>query len=186
MNFNFDLAPGKTDGVNIGSADFFAVVFCPGDLEIKLPGGTFTLFGQGDSYTMPPGEFFTRLEVKNPSIVNTTRVVIYAGLGRYEQRRQSVIEPATEFSGSPTTSLAGGSGIAFDGITTGNRIRRKSINVSNLDPAAPLQLRDINGTVALIVPAGHSITLPVSQYIELYNPGGSAVSFAFNEIWWTL
>lgn len=186
MNYTLFLGPGKIEPVNCGGADFFAVVMSAGDLEIKMPGGEFTLFGQGDSYTLPPGEKFTRLEVRNPSASNSAKVILYAGLGRYEQRRQSVIEPDTEFISDPGTSLAAHTGVVFDGIVTGQRIRRKSIEISNLDAALSLQMRDQNANVGLTISAGHSITLPISKYVELYNPNGSAVSYAFSEIWWTL
>jgi hypothetical protein len=186
MNFKFSLTPGQTKGINLGEGDFFAVVLCPGDLEIKVPGGEFALFGQGDSYTLPPGQSFTRLEVRNPSASNGVQVLLFAGFGRYEQRRQSVIEPDTEFSSSATTSLAGHATLDFDGFPSGDRIRRKQIQISNLDASLPLQLIDQNGNVGLSIPGGHSITLPISKFVQLYNPNGSAVSFAFSEIWWTL
>lgn len=184
MNYVLTLPPGKTEAIN-ADGDFFRIVSAALDVEVRImPGNTRALYGQGDAETMPPGETFRRLEVRNPSAVSTLIVTVYAGFGRYAQQRQAVMEPRTEFDAWSGTQLAATSGETFAGVPAGTRLRRKAIQVTNEDASLLLQVRDEAGHVGLSIKGGDSITLPISEGVEIYNPNGSAVACRISEIWW--
>lgn len=183
------LPPGKNDAFYCPDSDYFAVVFSPGTILVKIQGGDdgFTEFEQGDSFAMPAGQTFSRLEVTNPSATATLIVDIYAGTGRYYQNRQAVIEPDTVLVGQPATSLAPLGFVILTGDTTGNQIRRKSFQVSNNDANLSLVVLDQAGNQCLTIRAGHSITLPVSKYAKILNPDGSAtIACNISEIFWVV
>jgi hypothetical protein len=183
------LPPGKTDAFSAPGSDYFAIIFSPGTILIKVQGGDdgFTEFEQGDAYTMPKGQTFDRLEVTNPSITATVTVDIYAGTGRYYQNRQSVIEPDTVLLGQPIASLGPAAFVELNGDTIGSQIRRKSFQVSNNDANLSLVVLDEDGNECLTIRAGHSITLPVSKYVKILNPDGAAtVACNISEIFWVV
>lgn len=181
------IPPGGIEAVNIEGSNFH-IVFSPVDIAIKWPGGEFVTYPQGSGVdNLPAGQTFKRLEVRNPSLGEIT-VVLYVGGPLYRDNRSALIEPRTEVSAqTPAASIIpNAAGVVLDGIPTGLRIRRKSIQVSNLDPALNLQIRDAAGNVALTVFAQTSITLPISEYVQVYNASGGAIASSISEIWWTL
>lgn len=188
MNYDNTIAPGQTWAFNC-KGDYFAVVFAPVDLIIRTfgskAGGDPDLYSQGDSMELPPGDSFTRVEVKNPSATATATVLIYAGFGRYVQRRQAVVEPPTEFVGWAPGTLAATTGVTFTGLPAGNLFRRKCIQISNEDPNLDIYIRDSSNRVGLTVYARTSVTLPISQSVNVYNFNGVAVSVRISEIWWS-
>ena len=183
MNFDLTLAPGETKSINT-QGNYFAVVFAPVDLMIRISGSEAALYSQGDSLELPAGQTFSRLEVRNPSATASVVVLIYAGVGRYVQRRQAVMEPPTEFNAWVGTQLNASDGQTFSGVPTGRRMRRKCIQVTNGDATLRLQLRDAAGNVGLEIFPETSITLPISETVEVFNPNGAAVACRVSEIWW--
>lgn len=174
------IAPINAEGEN------FHVVFSPVDLAIKFPGGEFVLHPQGSGVdNLPGGQTFKRLEVRNPSLGEITAVV-YIGGPLYRDNRSAIIEPKTEFAAQASATLAAATGVTLSGLPTGFRIRRKSIQVTNLDPNLTLQVRDSAGQVGLTVFASTSIILPISEAVEIYNANGAAQALNISEIWWTL
>lgn len=180
-----DIAAGAIASIN-GEGSNFHVVFAPVDIQIKTPGGEFVTYPQGagvDNFANLGT--FKRLEVRNPSTGSIT-VVIYTGGPLYRDNRSALIEPKTEIAGWASNSIAATTGQVFAGVPSGYRMRRKCINVTNLDPALNLQVKDSAGNIALTVFAQTSITLPISETVTVHNANGSAVACSISEIWWTL
>jgi hypothetical protein len=176
---------GRVESINAEGRNFY-VVYSPVDLEIKWNGAEFAIYGQGAGIEdMPDGQTFKRLEVKNPSAADII-VKIYIGGPLYRDSRFAVIEPQTLADGWNGTQLAATTGVTFDGIPSGIRVRRKCIQVTNLDANLLLQLRDDAGHVVLSVFPETSITLPISGPVEVYNQNGSPVACNISEIWWAV
>jgi hypothetical protein len=185
-NFStIEIPPGKVVAINAEGRNFH-VVFAPVDIQIKWPGGEFVTYQQGSGVdNLPDGETFKRLEVRNPTL-GTILVQIWIGGPLYRDSRANSIEPRTEFAASAVASIAGGASVDLDGIPTGLRIRRKAVQVTNLDPNLNFQLRDAAGNVGLTVFAQTSITLPISEFVRIHNPNGAPQAISISEIWWTL
>lgn len=176
---------GRVESINAEGRNFY-VVYSPVDLEIKWNGAEFAIYGQGAGIEdMPDGQTFKRLEVRNPSAADII-VKIYIGGPLYRDSRFAVIEPQTLADGWSGTQLAATTGVIFDGIPAGIRVRRKCLQVTNLDANLLLQLRDADGHVVLSVFPETSITLPISGPVEVYNQNGSPVACNISEIWWAV
>lgn len=185
MNVKIDIAPGAVQPVNIKGRNFY-VVFAPVDIEIKRPGSEWATYPQGTGLdTQADGTEFERLEVRNPS-AGTITVVLWIGGPLFRDSRSAIIEPRTEIAAWSSNQLAATTGSTLNGVPTGRRIRRKCIQVTNLDANLNLQIRDAAGHVGLTIFPSTSITLPISESVEVYNPNGSPVSCSISEIWWTL
>lgn len=177
------IAAGGIQPINAEGRNFW-VIRSAVDLQIRTGGGEFALYGQGTGLdTLPESEMFRRLEIRNPSIGEIT-VEIYIGGPLYRDSRSSVMEPRTEFDGQAANSINAATGLTLPGVPSGSRIRRKSIQVTNLDPNSNLQIRDSAAHVGVTVFANTSITLPVSESVEIFNPNGAAVALSVSEIWW--
>ncbi|HYC70009.1 MAG TPA: hypothetical protein VEB66_02310 [Opitutaceae bacterium] len=169
-----------------GEGRNFWVVFCPVEIEIRVPGGEFETYSQGTGLNdLPDGGKFARLDVRNPSAGEVT-VVLYVGGPLYRDARSALIEPKTVGVAHATISLNATSGVTLTGVPTGLRIRRKSVQLTNLDAVLNLQIRDAGGGVLATVFPEQTYTLPISEQVECYNPNGSAVACNISEIWWTL
>lgn len=174
---------GKIEPINAEGRNFH-VIFAPTDIEIKIPGGEFGIYQQGSGLNdLPDGRTFRRLEIKNPT-TSDIRVLIYIGGPQYRDSRAAVIEPKTAARGWAPASLAATTGATFTGVPAGRQIRRKSIQVTNLDPTLTLQVRDTSGNVILTVFAETSIILPISEPVEIYNQNPAAVACNISEIFW--
>jgi len=184
LNYNIlKLAPGQIDAINAEGSNFH-VVFAPVDVEIMWPGGVFATFPQGTGVDeFPNGGKFNRLHVKNPSLGDIF-VVIWVGGPKFKDNRSAIIEPKTRGKGWNGSTLAATTAQAFNGIPTGNQIRRKAIQVTNLDANLKLQVRDTSGYIILTVFPETSITLPISEACDVYNPNGAGVALNISEIWW--
>ncbi len=177
------IAAGAVQPINVEGRNFH-VVFAPVDLEIKRAGGEFGIYPQGTgSEDMPNGETFRRLEVKNTSLGDIF-VTIYIGGPQYRDSRSAIIEPKTRGVAHATVSLATVTGVTLTGIPSGNQVRRKAVTVTNLDPTLSLQIRDSAAGVLLTVFPETSITLPISEGVQIYNANGAAVALNISEIWW--
>ena len=183
MNYTLQLGPGESKPIN-AQGNFFAIVLAPSDVMVRTPGSEEVLYAQGDSYTLPPGEDFRRLEVRNPTASDAV-VVVYAGTGRYEQRRQAVVEPRTVVQGHAGAVLAAGASVTLPGAISGRLIRRKAVTVSNEDPNLNLELQDAAGVPFATVFAGFPTIYPISEPVILKNNNPTPVSYKAGEIFWT-
>lgn len=180
------IAAGKTEPVNAEGVNFH-IVFAPVPIEVRWDnGGEFGIYEQGAGIKdIPAGGTFRRLEVRNPSLGEIT-VIVYVGGPAYSDSRHAIIEPRTEYAAWSGTQLNATTGQTFSGVPTGLRIRRKAIQITNLDATLNLQVRDTAGNVGLIVFPETSITLPISEAVEIYNANGAAVACHVSEIFWAL
>ncbi len=180
-----EITTGAIQPIEASGTNFF-VVFSPVTLQIKMPGQAFGLYEQGGGIqNLPNGETFNRLEVRNTSL-GTILVTIYVGGPLYVDSRHSIIEPDTIAIGRNVNTIAAATDLTFDGIPAGNLIRRKCIQVSNLDANLLLVIKDDSGNVVLSVFPRTSITLPISKSCKIGNANGSIVACNISEIWWTL
>lgn len=180
-----ELPAGKVSAINARGTNFH-VVFASADVQIKWPGGEFGVYEQGAGIDLlPAGQAFERLEIRNPTLGNLL-VTIYIGGPLYRDSRASIIEPKTRSIGWSGTQIDATDGEDFAGVPSGLMIRRKAFQVTNLDPSANLQIRDPDGNVILTVFPLTSITLPISEAVEVYNATGAPIACNVSEIWWTL
>ena len=182
MNFTLNIPAGKTAPLNCGESDFFAVVLAGVDLQINVPGSEPALYAQGDSYEMPPGQVFRRLEIRNPSLADTV-VIIFAGLGRYRQQRQALLDAPSRMEQVASAIPAGGE-LILSGVASGDRIRRRSVVVSNPDTALDVLMCDDSGAPVNVVFPRSSAILQTSQPMRVKNPHGAAVAVYVSECWW--
>lgn len=174
------IAPINAEGTN------FHVVFSPVDLYIKLPEGPFGVYQQGGGIdNLPGGDTFKRLEVRNPSLGAIT-VVIYVGGPLYRDSRSNIIEPDTLGIGQDLSAIPATSELVLSGTPSGSLIRRKSIQVSNLDANLLLSIADASDFTILWVFPKTSIILPISKPVKIVNENGSSLAASVSEIWWTL
>lgn len=179
------IAAGAVEPI-VAQGTNFHVVFSPVDLYIKRAGGEFGVYQQGGGIeNLPGGDTFNRLEVRNPSL-GTVVVTIYVGGPLYRDSRHAVIEPDTIGIGQDLAAIPASSELDLSGIPSGSRVRRKSIQVSNLDANLLLSIRDIDDFVILWIFPRTSITLPISKPVKIVNENGSDLAASVSEIWWTL
>jgi len=179
------IGPGAKDFIN-QEGDFFAVLNSPVPLEIRWPGCEAAIYAQGDSVDMQSGERFSRLEIRNPTLAAVT-VTIFTGGARYRSARQTMLEQPSALKGwqsVPTSSIPAATGIGFDGTPPADGIQRKALMVSNLDPNNVIQIKDANGNLCLVVFANTSVTIPTSDFVQVFNPTGAAISVAISELFY--
>lgn len=191
MNFHCTLAPGASKGIDV-VGDFFSVAFANADVMIRLnltngENREEAIFSQGDSVELKTGKF-RRLQVRNPSVTATVQVIIYAGEDRYEQRRQSTMETPTEILSAPLAlnQIPAGGSVTLSGIASGNRIRRKSVVVSNMDPVNELLIRDVAGNAGAAAFARQSTMLPISGEVIIANITAAPIVCYISEIWYVV
>lgn len=185
-SFHVETIPAQGIRVIESPGDTFFVVQSAVVLQIRWFGVDFAEYAQGQGEDLKPaGASFKRLEIRNPT-ATPQNVVIYAGFSRFLDQRFAVIEPKTVFAPWTGTQLAATTGQAFSGVASGRQIRRKSIQVTNLDANLRLQLRDAAGNVGLSIFPETSITLPISEFVEVYNQNGTPLACNISEIWWSV
>jgi hypothetical protein len=182
------LEPSKPANVETSDADFYRFLSIPQGVEISVNDGPDVPLFLIPSYERKANESpIVRIRLTN----KTTQTIVYrliAGLGRIPPSFENEIkEPRTEAVGWSDTSLAAGADQDFVPLLSGMRTRRKHIIISNLDPSANLFLRDkttpIPGNIA-VIGGGEKMQFSISETVNLYNPGGAAVSCAVGEVYW--
>ena len=166
------------------SGRFLRVIESPVPVEIRLDDQPGSDFGAGTGLQFPEGEGFQRVEITNSASFDIV-VVLWLGFVDYVDNRQALIEPETEFASNAATQIAAGATLALPPALTGLRMRRKAVNVSNMDAALLLELLDPAGVRGMSIPGGYTVTLPVSREVRVRNPNGAPVAVAISEIYWT-
>jgi len=203
------IPPGKVDTLEV-EANFFYVLDSQAPLQILYDDSPFIDHDIGTGLQLPPGQTFKRLTIRNTSLITTTTVVLFVGLDNYIDHRLNLVrlaagrylpimEGKTRMAVAPITSLAasgsGGDHLDLDGVTPADGgnilysdIKRQSVVVTNLDPASNLVWS--NGATPTDVVGGvifpqRQVILPVSEFIRIKNPTGSAIACYITEIWTT-
>ena len=166
---------------------FLQYVEGPAPLELRKDGTDWGLFyvgtgtGQGD---------FKKFEVRNPNAYAVT-VTIWADKEEYIDRRRNLIEAATELvpvgdvaAVFVAGSMLAGANLDLSGVAPAGYVRRKAVQVSNLDPGSNLLIQTAAGVTGLVVRPGETITQPVSGFLRIRNATGAAIAAAISEIWW--
>ena len=171
--------------VEISDADFYRFLSIPEGVEVSINEGPFIPLYLIPSYQRKPNEEQIRvITIKNL----TTQDLVYrlvAGLGALPPSFENEVkEPRTEAVGWSGTSVAAGAAVNFVPLLSGMRTRRKAIIVSNRDPSADLLLRDASNNVVGVISGGEKQIFPISETVNLFNAGGSAVACAVGEIYW--
>lgn len=182
------LQPGQPVAIETADADFYRFLSIPEGVMVSVNDGPEVPLFLIPSYERKANESpIERIRLTN----NTAQTLVYrliAGLGRIPPSFENdVKEPRTEAVGWSGVSLAPTTGHTFVPLLSGMRTRRKHLIVSNLDASANLYLRDLAtptpGVIA-VIGGGEKMQFSISEAVELYNPGGAAVSCAVGEIYW--
>lgn len=194
------LAPaGTTQSIQTipQAGDRFYIVDCDTDtaVGIKTHKTQQELFTVGTGKQFTPDQAFQTLEIENFS-ADIVTLVMFSGYGDYIDKRTTIvgnrlssvlptIEPKTLPVAGATASIASGGNINLAPSITGTRLRRKAITVSNLDPNANLQIRDVgNVNVLLTIFPQTSIILPLSEACFIFNASAGAIALSYGEIYW--
>jgi hypothetical protein len=171
--------------VEISDADFYRFLSIPEGVEVSINEGPFIPLYLIPSYQRKPNEEQIRvITIKNLTAQDLVYRLV-AGLGALPPSFENEVkEPRTEAVGWSGTSIAAGAAVTFVPLLSGMRTRRKAIVVSNRDPSADLLLRDASNNVVGVISGGEKQIFPISETVNLFNAGGSAVACAVGEIYW--
>ncbi len=95
-----------------------------------------------------------------------------------------LLECQTEMVSKVLNTIAGNATVTLAPTISGNRLRRKSIILSNGDSANRLNVIDVDGGRCPILFPETNICLTVSGTIKVYNPNSFALEFYATEIYW--
>lgn len=184
--YDIQLRPGKTEILEC-TGNFFAIALSPIGVYVRIHGEEEIYFEQGDSRTLAAGTEFRYLTLRNPT-AQTVTVRIYAGTGRYEQRRTAVIEPKRRvegFTGTLPIAADPGSVIDLDDSLGDTDIRIKAYLVSNADPNNKLEVLDSAGVRFQIIQPDSSVVVQASEGLKLKNPNAAPVDYCYGKEIWT-
>jgi hypothetical protein len=177
-------ASGGTPGSNgidvVGNA--FYLIDCTGEVEISTDLSPFKTYRKSTGEEFPRDQSFRRLEFRNTGAKITIR--IWAGWGRYIDRRFEMLEALTKAKGwdAVDQEIPATGHVDFVSVTGDGVIARKSIIITNLDPNENLRLEDTDGNTFMTVFPRTSITLPLSDTIRVANDTGSAIACNVGQI----
>lgn len=160
----------------------FYLIDCTGEVEIQTDLSPFKTYRKSTGEEFPQEQAFRRLEFRNSGAAVTIRV--WAGWGRYIDRRFEMLEAATKAKGwdAVTQEIPATSFIDFAPVIGSGVIARKSIIITNLDPNENLRLEDTDGNTFMTVFARTSITLPLSDTVRIANDTGAAIACNVGQI----
>lgn len=181
--------PAAVDG-EPGYASFdvlgngFYLIECAGELEIKTDATTFKTYRKSTGEEFPGDQAFQRIEIRNRGA--RTRIKLWAGWGRYIDRRFELLEADTRAVGwdDEDQAIPAMDFVEFVPRTGEGYLRRKSILITNLDPNENLRVQDVDGNNICTVFARTSITLPVSDVIRIGNNTGANISCNVGEVYY--
>jgi hypothetical protein len=172
--------PGSYSLDVLGNA--FYLIDCTGEISISTDLSPFKTYRKSTGEEFPREQAFRRLEFRNHGAAITIRV--WAGWGRYIDRRFEMVESATTARGWDASSqeIPATSHVDFSPPVGNGVIARKSIIVTNLDANENLQLQDTGGHTFLTVFPRTSVTLPISDTLRIANDTGSAIACNVGQI----
>lgn len=164
----------------------FYLIDCTGEIEIQTDLSPFKTYRKSTGEEFPMEQAFQRLEFRNQGSATVT-VRVWAGWGRYIDRRFEMVEATTKARGWddwPATAqqIPAGSSIDIVPVLGGGVISRKSVIITNLDANENIRVEDADNNTFMTVFPRSSVTLPVSDTISLHNDTGSALACNIGEI----
>jgi hypothetical protein len=188
MLYEIPLQPGANPATL--PARHFKLVESPNALRVKVGDEPEMKLVAGQHLSAFQGELFERLVIWNP-LPTVLRVKYWWGRIMFGDDRANQYEAPTVFravseNADFAAGVLGANGeVDLDGAPAFGLLRRKAVQVANLDPAVNLELRDGDDNVGLIVRPGETLTQPVSGPIRIANPSAAPVACRISEIWWT-
>ena len=186
--YRIPLQPGVNPFNNPGR--FWKLLDCPVPIRVKIGDMPEMELVAGQGFDFPAGEYFERFEITNP-LETTLTVTFWNGFVGFRDDRSNQFEAPTSFvpvaaSGNYVPGSLGALGAVdlIESIAAG-RLRRKAVQICNLDPATNLLICDTSDVVGAIVRPGETIAQPVSGPIRIKNTTGAAVACWLSEIYWT-
>lgn len=172
--------PGSYSLDVVGNA--FYLIDCTGEIEIATDLSPFKTYRKSTGEEFPREQAFRRLEFRNTGAKITIRV--WAGWGRYIDRRFEMLEALTKAKGWDAVSqeIPANDHVDFVPVTGNGVIARKSIIITNLDPNENLRLEDTDGNTFMTIFPRTSITLPLSDTVRIANDTGSAIACNVGQI----
>lgn len=171
-----------TNGIDAFGVAFY-VIQSSADILVKTDRTVLKQYKQGTGERFTPHFEFQRIEFANPNTFDVT-VFIWYGFGEYIDRRFELLDAPTAsqaFSGNLAATPAF---VEFNGIPSGNQIRRKEAIITNLDAATPFKIRDLNGNVMSTVFPEQNYVWGSSAGFQIYNTTGSVIAYEVAEIWY--
>ncbi|PXA04828.1 hypothetical protein DDZ13_06595 [Coraliomargarita sinensis] len=167
-------------------ATAFYLIDCTGEVEIRTDENSFKTYRKSTGEEFPQEQTFQRLEFRNQGS-SPVSVRVWAGWGRYIDRRFEMVEAVTKargFSEWPggAQEVPANSSIDLPAQLGGGVISRKSVLITNLDPNEKLRLEDADNNTFLTIFPNTSVTLPISDTFSIHNDTGEAVSVNIGEI----
>jgi len=166
--------------------DRLYLIDCTGEVEIRTDGNPFKTYRKSTGEEFPREQTFQRLEFRNTGAAKLT-IRVWAGWGRYIDRRFSMIEATTkargwsDWPGNPQ-EVPANSSIDLAAQLGGGVISRKSVIITNLDPNEKLRLEDVDNNTFMTVFPNTSVTLPLSDTVSIHNDTGANVSVNIGEV----
>ncbi len=162
--YKLTLKPGQTLPQVIGG-EFIQYVDGPAPLRIRKNGGSWDEYWIGTGTGREP---FTSFEVENPSGFEVT-IYLWVDSVEFIDRRRNQIEAPTEFD--PVAEVAGvyvggallaNQALDLSGNPPAGRVRRKAVQIFNLDPSSNLLL--CSPSVDSVVVSGAGDALANGKY----------------------
>lgn len=155
-------------------------VYIATDLTSELP------ITPGSSSDFPKLFRFSQLSIRNPNTY-PVRIALWYGFGAFRQNNIYLTANPSVPLPVVSTQLAGLSGVTLSGNPPADMIRRRSVLISNLDPANPLEVFDKDpaggGASLFVVFARTIIEYESDAPLYVYNPTASAIQCRIAETW---
>ncbi len=168
-------------GFHVKGASFY-LLRCAGPVFVRTDNTPEKPYLEGTGEDFPAD--FSRLEIRNPTAEPISFSVWY-GWGRYIDTRSAVYDGYTETAAHPVAVIPGNTSWPFLGSASGNRVQRKALVVSNLDPAIILWVCDGAGNKALACFPQQSAVIQSAGPLVVKNEQAAPVNCAVSEVWYT-
>jgi hypothetical protein len=193
--YNFYLEAGQSLPQAIPGT-YFIYLDGPGEIQVQLDEQPASSVWVGSA--LVPGIYhgqeqaFSMVRMRNLTAA-AIRITVWIGYTDFIDRRRDQIDAPSTLVAVPDLALVYVAGVLLANQSlplTGapalpSHIRRKALQIANLDPGTTLKVKDVDGRIAMIVRAGETITQPISGPVSLVNDTGAGVACWVSEIWFT-